>query len=62
MIIKEIRERRSVRNYLSEDVSDKDILEIIKAAQFAPTAMNNKEVQFILVRDQETKNKKCIQT
>lgn len=57
MLIKEIINRRSVREYKSDAVSDELILEIIKAAQFAPTAVNNRSVEFIVVKDQSIKNK-----
>ncbi|PIP92152.1 nitroreductase, partial [Candidatus Wolfebacteria bacterium CG18_big_fil_WC_8_21_14_2_50_39_7] len=35
MIIKEISNRRSVREYKPDDVTDELIIEIIKAGQFA---------------------------
>lgn len=57
MIIKEIRNRRSIRKYKSAPVSDRDILEIIKAAQFAPTAKHNSAIEFIVIREQTTKDK-----
>ena len=57
MIIKEILNRRSMREYEEKDVSEEDITEIIKAGQFAPTANNNQAVEFIVVRDQQTKDK-----
>jgi len=57
MIIKEISNRRSAREYEAKEVSDKDIIEIIKAGQFAPTAKGNKAVEFIVIKNQETKNK-----
>ena len=56
MIIDEIRKRRSVREFKEKKVDDSIINEIIKAGQFAPTAMNNKAVEFIVVRDQKTKD------
>ncbi len=56
MIIKEILNRRSVREYKDKEVSDKYITEIIKAGQFAPTARNNRAVEFIVVKNQKTKN------
>jgi nitroreductase len=55
MIIKEISNRRAVREYKPDLVSDKDIAEIIKAGQFAPTARNNKAVDFVVVKDQKIK-------
>src|SRR3989338_8265216 len=57
MVIREIINRRSVRNYKKKEVSDKDLLEIIKAAQFAPTAHNNRSVEFIIIKNQNLKNK-----
>lgn len=57
MIIKEIVNRRSVREYKSDPVSDEQILEVIKAAQFSPSASDNHAIEFIVVKDQDTKNK-----
>lgn len=57
MIIKEISNRRSVREYRLEEVPEKYIMEIIKAGQFAPTARHNQAVEFIIIRNQETKDK-----
>jgi nitroreductase len=57
MLIKEIKNRRSVREYQGREVSEEDIVEIIKAGQFAPTGHNNKAVEFVVVRSQETKDK-----
>ncbi|MBF0472792.1 MAG: nitroreductase family protein [Nitrospirae bacterium] len=55
MIIKEIIKRRSVRDFRSDNVNDNMILEIIKAAQFAPTGMNNRAIEFIIVKDKAIK-------
>ena len=57
MIIKEILNRRSVREYKDKDVPEEYIVEIIKAGQFAPTARNNRAVEFIVIKNQETKDK-----
>ncbi|MBN1168540.1 nitroreductase family protein [Candidatus Woesebacteria bacterium] len=57
MILDEIKNRRSVREYQTKDVDDVLINEIIKAGQFAPTAMNNRAVEFVVIRKQETKDK-----
>lgn len=56
MIIKEISNRRSIKKYKAEAVPEEYITEIIKAAQFAPSAMNNHAIEFIVIRNQETKN------
>jgi nitroreductase len=57
MIIKEIVNRRSIREYEPTPVPQEHIIEIIKAGQFAPTARNNRAVEFITVEKQETKDK-----
>lgn len=57
MVIKEIINRRSVREYAPRIVSDENIVEIIKAGQFAPSAHHNMAVEFIVIRAQETKDK-----
>ena len=57
MVIKEILNRRSVREYKSEQIPEEYLIEIIKAGQFAPSAKHNKAIEFIVIRDQETKDK-----
>ena len=56
MIIESIKKRRSARMYKSINVAEQDIREIIKAAQFAPTAMNKRGIEFIVIKDQNTKD------
>lgn len=55
MVLEEIKNRRSVRKYKVDQVKNEDLLEIIKAAQFAPTSRGNRAVEFIVIRDQATK-------
>lgn len=57
MPIEPIIKRRSVRKYKSDPVSDEDLIEIIKAGGFAPTGHNNQAVEFIVIKNQETKDK-----
>ena len=57
MITKEIKNRRAVRDYKAEEVSEEHIAEIIKAGQFAPSARDNRTIEFVVAKDQETKNK-----
>lgn len=57
MIIREIVNRRSVRDYQSRPVSKKDIFEVIKAGQFAPNGMHTRAWEFIVIQDQESKDK-----
>lgn len=57
MLIKEIIERRSIREYKTDPVADELIYEVIKAGQFAPSARNNRSLEFIIIKDQATKDK-----
>ena len=57
MITKEIQNRRSVREYIPDAVPKEYIIEIIKAGQFAPSARHNQAVEFVVVENQETKDK-----
>jgi nitroreductase len=57
MVIDPIKKRRSIREYKPDAVSGEDIEEIIKAAQFAPTAHGSKATEFIVIRDQGLKEK-----
>ena len=57
MIIKEIKNRRSVRSYKPDPIPRKEILEVIKAAQFAPTGMNTKAWEFYIINNKEIKEK-----
>lgn len=55
MPLAEIAARRSVREFKPDKVADDLITEIIKAGQFAPTSMNNRSVEFIVIEAAETK-------
>jgi len=57
MINLAILKRRSVREFTEQKVSKEQILEIIKAAQFSPTAMNNRAWEFFVIEDQADKDK-----
>lgn len=57
MVLKEIQNRRSIRDYSEKEVPEEYILEIIKAGQFAPSAHNNQAREFIIVKDKNTKEK-----
>lgn len=55
MIIEPILRRRAVKKYSSKPVNDPDILEIIRAGQYAPTSHHNASVEFIVIKDASTK-------
>ncbi len=48
-----IKERRSIRSYLSKKISDEQIKEIIDAARYAPAAGNLQNLYFIIVKSKK---------
>jgi len=52
-----IKKRRSIRKYMRREVEDYKLKEILKAAMCSPSAMHRKPWEFIVVKDQEIKNK-----
>jgi nitroreductase len=57
MILEAIRKRRSIRSYKKDEVPKGLILELIKAAQFAPNSHHNRSLEVIIIRDKSTKQK-----
>lgn len=55
MILEAISNRRACRNFKPDPVPPDLIGELIKAAQFAPTAYNRRAVECIVVTDQKMK-------
>ncbi len=55
MVIDPIIKRRAVREYSDASVSDESIKEIIMAGEFAPTAVNNRSVEFLVIKSKENK-------
>ncbi|MGB9561431.1 MAG: nitroreductase family protein [bacterium] len=56
-MINEIKNRRSIREYLPKPVENEKLERILKAGQLAPTAKNKQNLKFIVVRDPETKKR-----
>lgn len=51
-----ILDRRSIRKYTDEKISDEDIKQILESARQAPSGENAQPWRFIVVRDQESKD------
>jgi nitroreductase len=56
-VLEAIKERRSVRAYTGEEVSERDVERLIEAARWAPSAGNIQPWAFVVVKDVETKRK-----
>lgn len=56
-MIKEIRERRSIRKYIDKIVEDEKILKLIDSARLAPSGSNTQPWKFIIVKSESTKER-----
>lgn len=56
-VLENIFARKSVRAYTKEDVTPEQVETILKAAMAAPSGMNAQPWRFVVVRNQETKDK-----
>jgi len=56
-MLKTIKKRRSIRQFLDKDIKEEKVEEILKAAMTAPSAHNRRPWRFWLVRDKEKKEK-----
>ena len=56
-ILDAIFTRRSIRRYSGEQVTEKEVETILKAAMYAPSANNQQPWHFIVVTDRETMNR-----
>ncbi len=56
-ILKEIKDRRSIRKYIDKDVSPEDVEKVLEAGRLAPSGNNTQPWKFIVIRDPEIKEK-----
>jgi nitroreductase len=56
-VMQAIKERRAVRKYKTDPVSDKDLETVLEAARWAPSWANTQCWRFIVVRDPQLKEK-----
>jgi nitroreductase len=54
--LKTILDRRSIRNYLTTEIPEEIIIQLLKSAMYAPSARNTQSWQFIIVRKREILN------
>lgn len=55
--VKVIQDRRSIRNYTDEPVSDEALNMILEAARQAPSGENAQPWRFVIVKDEKTRQK-----
>ncbi len=56
-VLEAIFNRRSIRQYSSEEIPEDTLLTIIKAGMYAPSAVNKQPWHFIVFRNRETMKK-----
>lgn len=56
MILKAIKNRRSIRDYRGDSVPENYLLDVLKAAAFAPNSHHNRSIELIVIKDQKIKN------
>ncbi|WP_066639466.1 nitroreductase family protein [Desulfolucanica intricata] len=50
-VLQAIRERRSVRHFTGEMISDELIREVLEAGRWAPSGLNNQPWRFVIIKD-----------
>ena len=56
-VLEAIRERRSIRQYQAKDVPEEKLTQILEAGRWAPSSGNSQPWTFIVIRDEEVKDK-----
>lgn len=56
-VFEAIKERRSIRSFTAEAVSDEAVKQLIDAARYAPSAGNTQPLELVVVRDPEIKRR-----
>lgn len=56
-VFEAITERKSIRKYKDIEVEDEKLQKILESARIAPSAANRQEWKFLVVKNQETRNK-----
>lgn len=52
-----IRQRRTVRRYTDQEVTDEQIDKLLEMAMYAPNRLNRQPWHFVVIRDQELQNR-----
>ncbi len=56
-VFEAINERKSIRRYKETEIEDEKLEKILESARIAPSAANRQEWKFLVVKNQETRNK-----
>lgn len=58
-LIKQLQNRRSVREFTGEKIKEEDLKTILATAQRAANSVNGQQTSLIVVRDKEKISKNC---
>lgn len=61
-VLRAIYRRRSIREFTDREVTRKQLHEIVKAAIWAPSGLNNQPWRFVIIKDTEIKEQLAGQT
>jgi nitroreductase len=56
-VFEAIKERKSIRKYKNTEVEDEKLKKILESARIAPSAANRQEWKFLVLKNQETRDK-----
>lgn len=56
-VFEAISKRKSIRKYQNKEIEDEKLDKILESARIAPSAANRQEWKFIVVKNQETRDK-----
>lgn len=56
-VFEAISKRKSIRKYQNKKIEDEKLDKILESARIAPSAANRQEWKFIVVKNQETRDK-----
>ncbi len=54
-VLEAIRNRRSIRRYQKKDVPDDELMQVLEAGQWAPSAHNSQSRRFIVVKNERVR-------
>ena len=61
-MLQEIKARRSIRKFTSDEIDDHTVNQIVEMGTWAPSGLNNQPWKFVITRDLDLKKRISLQT
>jgi nitroreductase len=61
-MLQEIKARRSIRKFTSDEIDDHTVNQIVEMGTWAPSGLNNQPWKFVIIRDLDLKKRLSLQT